>query len=468
MSSDTGTKKLFVSISNPYYKILLGEKFGKFTDNKNDELYKSIIYASFYDIQTHFLFLGDQEGFLSCFDLREIYKIFNSKLKDNELYKLVHEILINNIYRVSGHKQGIVNLYVPLNIYPEIIISTSTDQEVSLFSINNGQYIDTLKQEVNSSNPVPIAIQFMDNNPFLEKIQENKNKNNNEDENEEYDFIVRGKKRKYKSPSTKIIYRSQIENSLDKKNNSKNDNSSYTNIYQYSTQVMENNAKEKLLFLIRGLKLRKNCSTTWKYNIDLNHLEKVVQNEYNIISDIVKKKEDQTVKTEILFQNMSIFSGRYYPIFIKNLTEEEKDEFYGDIQNKIRSIKVSINKSKVTKVEKEEIEKIEKKSSRAINPKSRNNIFLTPISPLNSNDKEFNLKNIKSSSTTELPILKKNLSVSTNPSDKRFDKFQQDFNKRILELNSPILELIHKKRLILKKSLPKIITTVQSSDGNEQ
>jgi hypothetical protein len=45
---------------------------------------------------------------------------------------------------------------------------------------------------------------------------------------------------------------------------------------------------------------------------------------------------------------------------------------------------------------------------------------------------------------------------------------QQDFNKRILELNSPILELIHKKRLILKKSLPKIITTVQSSDGNEQ
>ena len=58
---------------------------------------------------------------------------------------------------------------------------------------------------------------------------------------------------------------------------------------------------------------------------------------------------------------MSIFSGRYYPIFIKNLTEEEKDEFYGDIQNKIKSIKVSINKSKVTKVEKEEIEKIEKK-----------------------------------------------------------------------------------------------------------
>ena len=54
---------------------------------------------------------------------------------------------------------------------------------------------------------------------------------------------------------------------------------------------MENNAKEKLLFLIRGLKLRKNSSTTWKYNIDLNHLEKVVQNEYNIISDIVKKKK---------------------------------------------------------------------------------------------------------------------------------------------------------------------------------
>ena len=45
MSSDTGTKKLFVSISNPYYKILLDEKFGKFTDNKNDELYKNIIYA---------------------------------------------------------------------------------------------------------------------------------------------------------------------------------------------------------------------------------------------------------------------------------------------------------------------------------------------------------------------------------------------------------------------------------------
>ena len=60
MSSDTGTKKLFVSISNPYYKILLGEKYGKFTDNKNDELYKSIIYDSFYDIQTHFLFLGDK------------------------------------------------------------------------------------------------------------------------------------------------------------------------------------------------------------------------------------------------------------------------------------------------------------------------------------------------------------------------------------------------------------------------
>ena len=48
---------------------------------------------------------------------------------------------------------------------------------------------------------------------------------------------------------------------------------------------------------------------------------------------------------------MSIFSERYCPIFLKNLTEEEKEEFNGDIHNKIRGIKISINKSKVTKID---------------------------------------------------------------------------------------------------------------------
>ena len=458
MCSDTGTKKLFVSISNPYYKVLIGEKFGKFINKGN--ISKNIIFASFYDTQSHSLFLGDNEGYLSCYDLTNVYNLFNSKKKENEICQLIKEIEINCKFNIIGHKQGIIHLYVPFNLIPGIIISTSTDQEVSIFYSNNGQYIDTLKQEVIQTNPVPIAIQFMDNNPFLEKVQDNNLKKEIKDEE-----IDNKKRNKNLLPSTKIIYRTQIENSLDKKNQIEEENPEYTNIYKYSNQVMENNAKEKLNFLIRGLKLRKNCSTTWKYYIDINHLEKINQDEYYKISDIVKKKDDETVKTEQLFQSMSIFNERYCPIFLKNLTENEKEEFNEDIHNKIRGIRISINKSKVTKVEREEIEKIELKSNRF--NKTRKNIFLTPLSPLNSPDKDSKIKNLKSSSTADLPNLKKNLSVFTSPSEKRFVKFKDDFNKRILELNSPISELLHKKKIILKRILPKINNTNTNSQSNE-
>ena len=162
---------------------------------------------------------------------------------------------------------------------------------------------------------------------------------------------------------------------------------------------------------------------------------------------------------------MSIFSDRYCPIFLKNLTEDEKEEFNEDIHNKIKGIKISINKSKVTKVEREEIEKIEYKSNRF--NKSRRNIFLTPLSPLNSPDKDLKNLNLKSSSTADLPILKKNLSIFTSPSDKRFVKFKDDFNQRILELNSPISELLHKKKTILKRILPKVNNTNTNSQLNE-
>ena len=99
--------------------------------------------------------------------------------------------------------------------------------------------------------------------------------------------------------------------------------------------------------------------------------------------------------------------------------------------------------------------------------KKLKNIFLTPLSPVNSPDKDLKNQHLKSSSTADLPILKKNLSVFTSPSEKRFVKFQEDFNKRILELNSPISELLHKKKIILKRILPKVINTNTYSQSNE-
>lgn len=61
---------------------------------------------------------------------------------------------------------------------PKIILSTGNDRNVKLFNYETGEYIDSLKQISVKHNPIPIAIEYIRNNPFLEDIQEIEKKTN--------------------------------------------------------------------------------------------------------------------------------------------------------------------------------------------------------------------------------------------------------------------------------------------------
>ena len=90
---------------------------------------------------------------------------------------ITDELIIHSILCIRAHKESIKNISVPQDLKPQIILSTSNDRTVKLFNYKTGEYIDSLKQASIKYSPIPIAIEYIKNNPFLKDVDEiDKNK----------------------------------------------------------------------------------------------------------------------------------------------------------------------------------------------------------------------------------------------------------------------------------------------------
>lgn len=189
-------------------------------------------------------------------------------------------------------------------------------------------------------------------------------------------------------------------------------------------------------------------STSWKYNIDLNEIEKIEEKDFESLFKIIKAKEEDIMKTEISMQHNSMFSDNYRPLFIEDMSEDKLKEFSLMLSNKLRYIKLSMAKSELNQQKYNDFQKKEK-NRKTLVPLAKSQIvkssrkFLEPLKIVGSN------KKIRSE-YAYLP--KRNMSPNEN-----FERCKEDFNTKFQEI--PIDELIKRRKQFL---LPKICKTEEN------
>ncbi len=158
-------------------------------DNKNKKDKKEVdnipVICCDYDMERKLMFTGDQVGYIKCYDIKPIFdfcenneivsKKFTklSSMKDVQIHTKKIKIPVKLIWGKEAHKESLKHIH-HVNIEPRIIISTSNDLHIKIFSAEDGQYKDELKQISCKYKPVPIGIKYSVNDPFKSKNEQNK------------------------------------------------------------------------------------------------------------------------------------------------------------------------------------------------------------------------------------------------------------------------------------------------------
>ena len=152
-------------------------------DLKDNKIYNIPVTCCDYDIERKLMFTGDQVGYIKCYNIKGIFafsergpkefKRFRRSISKKELQFHVDGIQIEMKWFVEAHKESIKHLY-HVDIEPKIVISTSNDLHVKIFSADDGKYKDELKQISAKFKPVPIGIKYSVNDPFKSKSEQNK------------------------------------------------------------------------------------------------------------------------------------------------------------------------------------------------------------------------------------------------------------------------------------------------------
>ncbi len=515
ISHENGDRYIITKINNKYYDLLSGVKFGNFIEGENmgdnTDGKKNIIYTSIYDGATYRLITGDHAGFITCYDLN----ILNEKMKQNynskkEALTYIQKINIPIIYKIQPYKQSITCVYVPQNLYPKILISSGSDSIVKLFDFEKFDYIESLKQISMKYTPVPIAICFSLDNPFGERII-NKNKGEyyylkleekEKKRKEKINKIIQNINKNYKhylaindqldmkdkiltdnyddnQSNEKIIYRCEIEPNLkmpqiDYENANRND------IINYSFEILDYNAKMKLISQINEQNLLPNKSSLWNYDVDFEYIIKNEKENFKQLCAKINNKEKDVKETEQKFQHISLTSSNYTPIYLNKLKTSEKIKFSDFIKEKLRVINLSDVKKKLIQTDKKEINQYMERHRYPHNlspvQKIQTNIKYKPKSkdpnPNNNNNNDSNNNNqleIKKLNTIEKnnDFISKNKKIFYNKSsnvmspsssnnnfnDVRFLECKNQFDEKYNELSNPLKLMI---RHCPKKKLPKI------------
>ena len=474
---ENGKKCFLTKPKNKYFPLLALKKFGKFIeDEKNfseNEDYRGIGVSTTLDEEKNNLLIGDHLGMISVYNLDILNEFMKKKFENDEQIRdyAFNQLSVKCHLLIRAHIESVKYLIIPKDLKPKIILSTGNDRNVKLFNYETGEYIDSLKQISVKHNPIPIAIEYIRNNPFLEDIQEiekktnkqlfdtenilklYKNQNNLNKMNKQTNMQYLLDLNKYPKPEVSTIYRDNtLKNSL-KIPEFDPENISNKNAFFMSNDILEYNAKLKLYNISARTNVPNNKSTLWNYDIDINFILNKKKEDINELINKVKIKEKEIIETEIAHKTSNIYNPDYQPIFIRNLDEQQKEDLTEIINEKIKNIKFAISKSQISKCENENMKNLynytpflpkpskDKKTS-LINISSKKNKKLKkkPLSEIKI-DTDVNNKAIKTktkfSSTTEDGFIQKN---NKNKNSKRTTKSvenKEDTNyKTISSINS--------------------------------
>jgi hypothetical protein len=129
------------------------------------------------------MFTGDQVGYIKCYDIKPIFdfcetdeticKKYSKTRAMSDVPTHVEGIEVQLKWKVEAHKESLKHIH-HVDIEPRIVISTSNDLHIKIFSADTGQYKDELKQISCKYKPVPIGIKYTINDPFKSKNEQNK------------------------------------------------------------------------------------------------------------------------------------------------------------------------------------------------------------------------------------------------------------------------------------------------------
>ena len=152
-------------------------------DPKDNKVYNIPVTCCDYDMERKLMFTGDQVGYIKCYDIKPIFdfcetdetigKKFSKTRTMNDVPTHVEGIEVHLKWKVEAHKESLKHIH-HVDIEPRIVISTSNDLHIKIFSADTGQYKDELKQISCKYKPVPIGIKYTINDPFKSKNEQNK------------------------------------------------------------------------------------------------------------------------------------------------------------------------------------------------------------------------------------------------------------------------------------------------------
>ena len=194
-------------------------------------------------------------------------------------------------------------------------------------------------------------------------------------------------------------------------------------------KITEYDAKEKLYLLTKKCKLSENQSTEWNYDVNLNYIR---NNESDHFIQNYKEVNEIDKNNFTLGNFINIYSNRYKPRFLSEMSDEKKAKFSEELNNKLRKVQLGMVKIKSDTEKFKDFEKTQKLVKK-INLKKEIELF---------NKKESELTVFKSPRVNKLNSNRKDRlgieKVARNPKE-WFEKYKEIFNKNVLELENNIL-----------------------------
>ena len=329
-------------------------------------------------------------GNINCYDISKIYEIVRQiSIKNNKdlfssdpiiMKENIHyfnDLNINHLWKINAHNESIRHIHY-IDIDPRIIVTTSYDLKIKIFSADNGKYKDEFRQIANRMKPVPIGIKYYILDPFGEM-------DNNSGE--------------------KFIYRKDILNFIP----SPISGSNIPNISEVAKKITEYNAKEKLWLITKNTNLPENMSNDWKLDINIDKLKEKEENEIKDLLNRVKEVEKITKATESILLNNSIYSEIYKPKYIEEMKDINKIKDLGkNIQDRLRNVKLAVSKADSNYIQMMELTRKQKlegqKLNNLMNKKKdyyrynsaifKNISFRTNMKTLNSGNSKKNIEHI--------------------------------------------------------------------------
>ena len=428
VSYDSGNNRFIIIPPNKPNYIVLYE-FKNYNE-KDGKKYLIKILSCCFDKKNKRLYTADFFGVVDCYSLTNFFEI----IKDNKEITLdmieafeKEENLMEILFTVEAHKGCIKEITLP-NINPSIIITTGNDYRVKLFIADNGKYIDELSQQNEKNKEYPLGIKYYSSDPFVSKILATKEQKEN------------------------IIYRKDIKNFKYSKvrdilNNMRKNKSL---ISDYCDKIAEINAKEKLYLMMKNNKIPEGKSTVWKFEPDLDEIKEKTKKKYdNKLLELFKKDDD------FLYNNKYelITSNNYYPLFIRQMDEDELENYSNALNSKIRKMQLTTSKIILKNNDLLKFEKEKKNNERKIT-------YETALKYINENEtkkfKSEKLDKLKKERAYQYGIRK--TSFKTN--EEKFNNYKEDFKRDIEDLfhdlNSklrPVKYLLGKNTLPNKKNI---------------